>query len=292
MKNWTEIRTAYQVARLGTISAAADDLGIHRATVIRHIDALESALGAKLFQRHSRGYTATEVGEDLLRVAQATEDQFSDLFSRTQGRSAELTGDLIVTSHERMAGLILPAVHRFRLQNPLISVHYLASPKLLKLEYGEAHVAVRSGPKPEQPDNVAQPFFEVKLALYAHESYVARRGLPATKAEYGDHTFACWQNKTGYARFPFTKWFANNVPARSIALQTEHQYIAEQAVLLGIGIGLFPIHEARKHPELIQVLPPQDDWLVPLWLVTHVDLHRTVKVQGFISLLKEEIQAV
>jgi DNA-binding transcriptional LysR family regulator len=74
MKNCTEIRTAYQVARLGTISAAADDLGIHRATVIRHNDALESALGAKLFQRHSRGYTATEVGEDLLRVAQATED--------------------------------------------------------------------------------------------------------------------------------------------------------------------------------------------------------------------------
>jgi len=291
MKNWTEIRTAYQVARLGTLSAAADNMGIHRATVIRHIDALEATMGAKLFQRHSRGYTATEVGEDLLRVAQATEDQFSDLFSRTKGRSAELTGDLIVTSHERMAGLILPAVHRFRLQNPLISVHYLASPKVLKLEYGEAHVAVRSGPKPEQPDNVAQPFFDVKLALYAHESYVALRGLPASKAEYADHAFACWQAKSGSTRFPFSKWFAKNVPARSVALQTEHQYIAEQAVLLGIGIGLFPIHEASKHAELVQVLPPQEGWLVPLWVVTHVDLHRTAKVQGFLKVLKEEIGA-
>jgi len=175
----------------------------------------------------------------------------------------------------------------------LISVHYLAGPKVLKLEYGEAHVAVRSGPKPEQPDNVVQPFFDIKLALYAHESYAARRGLPASKAEYGDHTFACWQTKSGYTRFPFTKWFAKSVPASSIALQTEHQYITEQAVLLGIGIGigLFPIHEARKHAELIQVLPPQDDWLVPLWLVTHVELHRTAKVQGFISLMKEETRA-
>ena len=41
MDNWNEIRTAYQVARLGTVTAAAKILGIHRATVIRHINTLE-----------------------------------------------------------------------------------------------------------------------------------------------------------------------------------------------------------------------------------------------------------
>jgi hypothetical protein len=154
---------------------------------------------------------------------------------------------------------ILQVAHQFRLQKPLISVHYLASDKALKLEYDQAHIAVRSGPKPEQPDNIEQPLVEVILALYAHESYVARRGLPAAKAEYKAHTLGCWQTTNSYARFPFTKWFANNVPAYSIALQTEHQHIAEQAVLLDISIGFFPIHEERKHPELIQVPLPQDD---------------------------------
>ena len=65
MENWDEIRTAYHVARLGTVSGAAEVLGVHHATVIRHIDALEGRLGVKLFQRHARGYTATEAGEDL-----------------------------------------------------------------------------------------------------------------------------------------------------------------------------------------------------------------------------------
>ena len=60
MDSWNEIKTAYQVARLGTVSAAAESLGVHRATVIRHIDALEAELGRKLFQRHIRGYTPTE----------------------------------------------------------------------------------------------------------------------------------------------------------------------------------------------------------------------------------------
>ena len=55
LANWDEIRTAFQVARLGTVSGAADVLGVHHATVIRHIDALEKRLGSKLFQRHARG---------------------------------------------------------------------------------------------------------------------------------------------------------------------------------------------------------------------------------------------
>ena len=61
MQNWDEVRTAFHVARLGTVSGAADVLGVHHATVIRHIDALEQRLGVKLFQRHARGYTATQL---------------------------------------------------------------------------------------------------------------------------------------------------------------------------------------------------------------------------------------
>ena len=44
MDNWDEIRTAYHVARVGTVSGAAERLGVHHATVIRHIDALEERL--------------------------------------------------------------------------------------------------------------------------------------------------------------------------------------------------------------------------------------------------------
>ena len=52
MENWDELRTAYEVARHGTVSGAAAALGVHHATVIRHVDALEARLGVKLFQRH------------------------------------------------------------------------------------------------------------------------------------------------------------------------------------------------------------------------------------------------
>ena len=66
---WTEIRTAAQVARLGRVSAAAEALGMHHSSVIRHIDLLEERLHTRLFQRHARGYTPTEAAEELLRTA-------------------------------------------------------------------------------------------------------------------------------------------------------------------------------------------------------------------------------
>ncbi len=45
MDNWGEIRTAYTVAKIGAVSGAAGVTGVHHATVIRHIDALEERLG-------------------------------------------------------------------------------------------------------------------------------------------------------------------------------------------------------------------------------------------------------
>lgn len=286
MEKWTEIKTAYQVARLGTVSAAADVLGIHRATVIRHIDALEAELGGRIFYRHKTGYAPTEVGEDLLRVAHATEEQFDQLAGRTRNRSAEITGELIVTTHERIAPLVLPALSAFQTENRRAVITFIASGELLKLEYGQAHVAIRSGPKPQQPDNIVQPYFDLKLGLYAHESYVAQHGKPRSPDDYSGHKFVCWE--AANSSFPFTAWFNSNVPQTCKALVTENQGIAEKSIIAGMGMGFYPALYAGQRTDLVEIFAPQPDWMVPLWIVTHVDLHRSTKVQAVLKHLKEK----
>ena len=126
MENWDEIRTAFQVARMGTVSGAADVLGVHHATVIRHIDALEKRLGARLFQRHARGYTPTEAGRDLLSIAKATEEQFSQLASRIKGQGETVTGELVVTTIAGIAGLMTPIMASFQAEHPGVIVRYLS----------------------------------------------------------------------------------------------------------------------------------------------------------------------
>jgi DNA-binding transcriptional LysR family regulator len=284
LDNWDEVRTAFQVARLGTVSGAADALGVHHATVIRHIDALEGRLGVKLFQRHARGYTATEAGQDLMRVAQTTDDQFQQLAGRIKGRGTDVSGELLVTSLVSFAPLMVGALVSFQQAHPDVIVRYLTDDRVFRLEYGEAHVALRAGPQPDEPDNVVQAFASERIALFASRDYVARHGMPSGPEDLVNHRIVAHDNSEN--RAPFFKWLKSYVPHDRCVFRSSDSRVMEQAVVAGAGIGFLGVHEAARHPELVQILPPQDDWTAPLWLVTHVDLHRTAKVQAFLSHLK------
>lgn len=286
MDNWDEVRTAFQVARMGTVSGAAEVLGVHHATVIRHIDAIERRLGVKLFQRHARGYTPTEAGEDLLRVAQTTDDQFNQMAGRLKGQGDEVSGELVVTSLASLAPLVVPVLTRFQQMHEGLIVRYLTGDRLFRLEYGEAHVALRAGNAPEQPDNVVQPFMELDVGLYASRAYAGRWGLPERVGDFAGHRFVGADNEN--SRAPFARWLRANVPAGSITFRCTDERSLKEAVLAGCGIGFLARWEAARHDDLVEVMDPLPEWAGRLWLVTHVDLHRTNKVQTFLKFLKEE----
>lgn len=285
MDNWGEIRTAYQVARLGTVSGAAEVLGVHHATVIRHIDALEKRLGTKLFQRHARGYTATEAGHDLLSVAQATDDQFIQLAGRIKGRVESVSGELIVTSIAGIADLLTPVMISFQEKWPDVRVRLLTDMRIYRLDYGEAHVAIRAGDAQEEQDNVVQPLVRMRAGLYAARRYVERYGQPRSEAEFEGHRFV--SADVALARAPFHRWLRTVVQPEQITYAATEPAAIEQAVIDGAGMGFMLAFRAAGNPDLVEILPPRDDWDSPLRLVTHVDLHRTRKVQAFVSHLKE-----
>ncbi|SEM99530.1 transcriptional regulator, LysR family [Loktanella fryxellensis] len=285
MDSWDEIRTAFQVARAGTVSGAADSLGVHHATVIRHIDALEGRLGVKLFQRHARGYTPTEAGVDLLRVAQATDEQFTQLAGRIKGLGDGVRGDLVVTSLNSLSPVLMPVLVGFQREYPEIRLQFLTGDRVFRLEYGEAHVAVRAGAQPSEPDNVVQHFIKQRIALVASDEYIALHGMPTGVDDLVNHIFVSHVEEPH--RAPFWRWLHEQVgPARMVLRATDMRIMTE-AILAGAGIGFMSELELRLYPNLRPVVPTLDEWSTQLWLVTHVDLHRSVKVQAFLSYLKD-----
>jgi len=286
MENWDEIRTAYHVARLGTVSVAADALGVHHATVIRHIDALEGRLGVKLFQRHARGYTATEAGADLMQVAQATDDQITQLVGRIKGRGDDVSGELVVTSLSSISPLVTPTLVAFQHAHPGLIVRYVTGDRVLRLEYGEAHVAIRAGSAPDQPDNVVQPFGKLEIGLYASEDYILRKGIPKDENDFEGHDFIGGDNEK--SRAPFNAWLRQAVPDTQIIFRSSDNVLFRDAVLAGAGIGFMSKWDADRCQNIREIFPPRDEWSAPFWLVTHVDLHRTTKVQTFLKFLKED----
>ncbi len=284
MERWTELRTAYHVARLGTVSAAAEALGLHRATVNRHIDALEAEIGSKIFLRHARGYTLTEVGEDVLRVAQKAEEMIEDLAGRVQGRSDQIEGEIKLTLLAPFAGLLMDAINQFRVENPQCVVRVDVGEDLARLEYGEAHIALRAGAKPEHPDYVVTHFGDIGFNLYAHDSYLVRKGVPDANDGFEGHAFVL--PDFPHDRMPFGDWIKVNIRPEMFALSSRDVGVIAEAICAGLGIGFLSDVEAHKRGGLRPVLPANADWKITGWLVTHVDLHRTEKVQAMLKCIK------
>lgn len=279
MKNWQEIYTAYQVAQYGTISQVTEVLDIHRATVVRHIDRLEQNLGCKLFHRHSRGYTLTEAGEHFLNVATTADEQFAQL--KVHLLNDNLSGEFIITSLDFIAPYVLPAVAQFREQNPKVKVRYLTGADLFKLEHAQAHLAIRTGAKPQDDDYVVKPFFHLPIQLYASKSYVETFGK-LTKDNIQHHQFISLDDK--HPKPPAHRWIHHNVPKQNIVFTSNEMRVLNDAVMAGLGIGAVRIEEA-KELGLVEMRKPEPDWVIQNWLVTHVDLHRSEKVQRFLRVL-------
>jgi len=284
MNNWNEIKTAYMVIKSGTVSVAAQELGVHRATVIRHIDALEQSLGTKLFIRHSYGYLPTEAGKELLKVAEITHEQFNHFASRAKATHSELEGDFVISSLEAISPLLLPAIKGFQENHPKIKINFQSSPEIFKLEYGQAHLAIRTGAKPKEDDYVCLPFFDLGVGLYAHQSYLAKHGCPKNINELIKHNFV--GSVTSNAKPLFQQWMHENIPTEQVVFRTENPLVQSKAILTGLGIGGMIHHEAKSQPGLINVCPEQH-WIVNNWIVTHGDLHRSEKVQAFLTELKQ-----
>lgn len=132
------------VARLGSLAAAADTLGITGSAVSHRIRGLERELGVQLLRRSPRGLSLTDAGR---RYRGAVEDAFAGL---AQATSALLGPDFtrpLTISLTSEIGLrwLMPRFHRFRAQHPDIDTAVLSTYHLVDLQAGEADLALRHG---------------------------------------------------------------------------------------------------------------------------------------------------
>lgn len=285
---WTEIRTAARVAEQRNVTRAAQQLGMHHSSVIRHIDALETELGVKLFQRHAQGYTPTEAGEELLRTATSVDEQLQHLKARIENAQMQVSGRLVVTTVPGLDFSIMPILARYQQQYPQVELIYLSDPRPFELGRGEAHVALRAGPKPTEPDNIVSHVWDSMPGLYASPEYVARFGLPEHAEDLERHRFVVGND--AFARAPFNQWLLARLPDEAFVLRSPHITAIYAAILSGMGIGFLATRMAPAN--LIAVLPDLQpaDWQIPVWMVTHVDLHRSPKVQSLTRFIQQEVK--
>lgn len=284
MKYWDEVRTVAKVARVGTVSAASKELGIHRATVQRHVEQMEDALGTKLFIKHARGYTPTEAALELRRVAESTQEEIDRIARRIQLTDGDFESSVTLTASPPLRLVMVEVVKEICRTYPKLQLNYFSEYETVELEKGDADIAVRAGPRPDNPDYVVQPLEEITWALYASPTYVARHGLPQDQSDFAAHYFVGPASKEPL--HPALSWITASVPKGNIVIKSNDAEFLEECVLAGGAIGFLNDQVVSEQHGFVKVLEPEPRIISKLWLVTHVDQHRRPKIQACLKAIK------
>jgi DNA-binding transcriptional LysR family regulator len=280
--SWDLYRTFEAVLRTGSLSGAARALGLTQPSVSRHIDALERAIGRELFVRSQRGLTPTEAAVELKPYADAIASTSAALLRTAAGSAGAIAGTVRISASEVVSAEHLPAMlARLRQRHPALAFEISAS--------NMADIAVRMT-QPVQQSLIARKMPSIPIGLHAHADYLARRGTPSTLGDIADYDIIGFDTET-----PAIRAFVESFPdirRSAFALRIDSDVAQLAAIRAGFGIGICQVPIAKRHPQLVRVLPDAFAIDLPVWIVMHEDLRssprcRTVfdaLVSGFASL--------
>ena len=281
--NWDGFRYFTAAAEAGSLSAAAISLDSNQSTVGRHIDALESALGIKLFQRSVKGLSLTEEGQAVYEQAQHIQNSIVKIQRIVQGGEETATGTVRLSLPEGLGQeVIIPVLDRFYQQYPKVKLIFNVSATTANITQGEADIAVRLF-RPEEPDLVIKYLSEMKLGLYASESYKKNYGLPVQLKDLRKHKVITYGDLLSI--LPENQWLLNHSDEALRILSSDSTVTRFKATVSGVGISLQPEVLAQTNPDLIHLFKSAKLPAHKVWLVYHKDVRHMSRIRAVVDFL-------
>ena len=284
--NWDDLRYFLAVAREGQMLGAAGRIGVSQARLSRHIAALEDAVGARLFDRTTRGSILTPDGEALFATAERVEAEVLAGVADMQGRE-EISGTVRIGAPDGFGSAFLaPRLGRFRAAFPNLRVQLVPVPRSFSLSEREADIAVMVG-RPGKGRLRVRKLVDYSLGLYAAQSYLDRAGSPQAIDNLSTHTLVGYVDdliytpELNYAR-EFSRDWQSDIGVSTAIGQFE-------AVRAGVGIGICHDFMAAGVPELVRLFP-EKSVTRSYWIVWHENLRVARRVQAVADLLDQIVR--
>lgn len=287
--NWDLYRTFLAVLRAGSLSAAARVLNLAQPTVGRQIDALEAALGVKLFVRSQHGFLPTEHAQQLRPYAEALDATASAFLRAATSEAGEARGAVRIAASEAVGVEVLPPIlARLHQQYPLLQIELSLSNATEDLLRREADIAVRMV-RPTQEALVARRVGVIELGLHAARPYLERRGTPTTLAELANHTLIGFDHENLFIRR--VKPLFGNLTRDMFAFRADSDLAQLAAIRAGFGIGICQARVARRNPDLVRLLPDQMRIDLDTWVTMHEDLRESKRCSVVFAALVDGLES-
>ncbi|APO72064.1 LysR family transcriptional regulator protein (plasmid) [Rhizobium gallicum] len=231
--------TAFEaVARLGSFTKAARELGVTQAAVSRQIHLLEESLGFPLFRRLHRKIEATDKGRSLSAAATTAFNLMADTIAEIK-RDESHEGLTISASVAFSHFWLLPKIASFSRKHPEIPLRIISQDNAVSLDGGDVDLAIRYGNGmwsdgraellfEDEIFPVCSPDYQEKLEGFADLHDLTRHPLISSDTE--DPSWTGWD-----------EWFAAfaiQAPRRPSGLRCSFYTEAIYAALNGQGIAL------------------------------------------------------
>ncbi|CAI1495093.1 D-malate degradation protein R [Serratia quinivorans] len=187
MDKLNAMQTFVRVAELGSLSAAARDLGLTQPAVSQQIAGLEQQLRAQLLFRSTRAVTLTDAGASYYRQIKPILAAVGEAEEVLHGQNLLLQGALRIHAPTGFGQQHLtPLAIAFQQQHPQLNIELLLDDRRADVIGEGIDVAIRFG-ELSSPGTVARRLGELQRILVASPAYLAAQGEPQTLTELATH---------------------------------------------------------------------------------------------------------
>ncbi|SEE39706.1 transcriptional regulator, LysR family [Rhizobiales bacterium GAS191] len=273
-----DLRLLTALAEAGSLAGAARRILVNHASAWRRLGALEQRLGARLFERSRTGYTPTPAGEEAIAVAQRVVTELGELERRLAGQDIRLTGIVRLTTAETLLDLLVPILAELRHVHPGIVVELVTTNAFFTLTRRDADIALR--PAASAPEGlVARRLAGVATAAYATADYLKGR------TDIDPLALDWLAPDDSLAHLGSARWIADHVEPDRIVHRSSTLMGLLAAARAGMGVAPLPCYLGDTDTTLRRVLPPVPEMASALFLLTHPDLRRMVRIRAVLDML-------
>lgn len=276
------------VARLSSFTSAAEELGISRTLVSRHIADLESHLGVRLLHRTTRAVTPTPIGYDYMALCKQVLSDIATGEDEIAASRNQVRGEIAILCPNWLGSFgISEAAASFCVEYPdvRIRIHFEEpSPNPHDFLEKEYDLCVQSASALRDSEIRVKKIGEIDFCLIASREYLARRGVPASPEDLRDHDLLV---KTGDTDWDFASGL--RIPARTnIRCTTNSVFALCSAASVGLGIALVPKAVASLftvNDNVVELLVDHPASKRPLYVATAPGGQVPRRIQAFVSWL-------
>ncbi len=285
------------INKLGSLSAAAQLLGMSRSSVSKQLAALEKKIGSRLLNRTTRKIVLTDVGRQVLQEAHKVELALQTIEHISEDHQSEIAGSLKVSCSSAQGRVhLVPLLAKFLARYPKLTLNLQLEDRFVDMVAENIDVSIRIGYLPDST-LVARKLGDLSWMLCASTEYLKTSPPLKTPSDLVNHRCLFYRN----SKFAMNTWtFASKEGEESVAVSgplTINDPTAlisaaiEHTGVLLIDKGL--LGDTIRQGKLIQIMSGyQPIGGLPMYAVFPEKKFMPAKTRALIDFLLEEMPPI